>query len=54
MASRKSIVPVDYAREFLPAYSVMHVTDDAGLLGTIKLLLMKLQPYDAILRRVIQ
>jgi hypothetical protein len=54
MTSQKSIVPVNYAHKYLPAYTVVHIMVDMGLLGTIKVLLMKLQPYDAILRRVIQ
>ena len=52
--SRKSIMPVNYAHEFLFAYSLIDVVVVMGLLGTIKVLLMKLQPYDAILRRMIQ
>jgi len=50
--SQKNITPVNYAHKFLTVYLVAYI--DMGCLGTKRVSLMKLQPYNAILRRIIQ
>ena len=51
MGSQKSIVLVNYAREYFACIFSLRV--DMGLPGTIRVLLMRLQPCVAISRRII-